>query len=248
MSRRIALALVIMLCLAGTGGVATAAPFLVVDQGEFDFGYVPQNSTISHTFHLQNAGDDTLLIHKVVPGCGCTKAPLTKSVLAPGESTEVVIIFSTGQYNGPVTKRPRLETNETIPSRNLTFRATVVTRPDSTYPILVKPYKLDISQFGQKVRDQMKFSISNVSDEALALELISGSNDLFKVSVPEQVAAGRTVEGVVELNKKALEQSYETSFTLQLNDASSTRFTVPVKRTVQMQSGVGSPGVKAALK
>jgi hypothetical protein len=236
MISRSILAFGVMVCLEGWCCQTHAAPSLAVDQSEFDFGFVPQNSKISHTFHLQNVGDDTLRISKVVPGCGCTKAPLKKAVLAPGESTEVEIIFSTGQYNGRVTKRPRLETNEVTPSRNLTFHATVVARPDSTYPIQVKPYKLDISPSGQMVRDQLKFSISNVSEQPVSINLISSANDLMTVTVPKQVAAGKTAQGRVKLSASALTQSFETSFTLQLDDSTATRFTIPLKRTVQKDS------------
>jgi hypothetical protein len=243
MTRRVMSAICLTLGLVGLGGVTAAAPLLVIDQEEFDFGYAPQNSKISHTFQLRNAGDDTLLITKVVPGCGCTQAPLKKSVLAPGESTELAIIFSTGQYNGPVTKKPRLETNETVPSRNLTFHTTVITRPDSTYPIQVRPYKLDISQFGQTVRDHVKFSISNVSDRPISINLVSSADDLMTVTFPEQVAVGKSGEGSLKLNESAQAQSFETSITLQLNDSAATRYTIPIKRTVQAQSaGISSGG------
>ncbi|MCX6834746.1 MAG: DUF1573 domain-containing protein [candidate division Zixibacteria bacterium] len=248
MTRRVMSAICLTLGLVGLGGVTAAAPLLVIDQEEFDFGYAPQNSKISHTFHLRNAGDDTLLINRVVPGCGCTQVPLKKSVLAPGESTELAIIFSTGQYNGPVTKKPRLETNDAIPSRNLTFHTTVITRPDSTYPIQVRPYKLDISQFGQTVRDHMRFSISNVSDQAISINLVSSADDLMTVTFPEQVAAGKSGEGSLKLNESAQAQSFETSITLQLNDSASTRYTIPIKRTVQAQSAGVSSGGNASSK
>jgi len=45
-----------------------AAPHMVMPEIEFDFGYVPQNSEISHVFWIYNTGDDTLKIDKVVPG------------------------------------------------------------------------------------------------------------------------------------------------------------------------------------
>ena len=48
--------------------VATAAPRLTIPVKEFNFGYVPQNSTISHKFWLVSTGDDTLKILKVIPG------------------------------------------------------------------------------------------------------------------------------------------------------------------------------------
>ena len=49
-------------------GVAQAAPRLIIPESSFDFGFVPQNSKISHTFQLMSTGDVELKILKVVPG------------------------------------------------------------------------------------------------------------------------------------------------------------------------------------
>ena len=44
------------------------APRLTLPQSEFDFGFVPQNSSIAHVFWLHSAGDDSLRIVSVQPG------------------------------------------------------------------------------------------------------------------------------------------------------------------------------------
>lgn len=49
-------------------GTASAAPTLVIPNETFDFGFVPQQSEISHEFWLHSVGDDSLRILKVVPG------------------------------------------------------------------------------------------------------------------------------------------------------------------------------------
>jgi hypothetical protein len=49
-------------------GAAYAAPTLVIPNDTFDFGFVPQQSEISHEFWLHSVGDDMLKILKVVPG------------------------------------------------------------------------------------------------------------------------------------------------------------------------------------
>jgi len=41
---------------------------LEVKQNNFDFGYVPQGTSISHVFWLKNVGGDTLRITDVRPG------------------------------------------------------------------------------------------------------------------------------------------------------------------------------------
>ena len=43
-------------------------PRLEVPVTEFDFGFVPQNVRISHTFWLLNTGTDSLFIRDVKPG------------------------------------------------------------------------------------------------------------------------------------------------------------------------------------
>ena len=62
----------LMVLAAGLAAFATvpvvAAPRMEMSEAEFDFGYVPQNSEISHVFWLYNRGDDSLKIEKVVPG------------------------------------------------------------------------------------------------------------------------------------------------------------------------------------
>ena len=62
---KIVLVTVLTLLLASA---VIAAPRLTTPDNKFNFGYVPQNSTISHKFWLVSTGEDTLKIIKVVPG------------------------------------------------------------------------------------------------------------------------------------------------------------------------------------
>ncbi len=227
------MAITTILIAAFIGSAVNAAPLLAIDQTDFDFGFAPQNSKVSHIFQLRNDGDDTLRIARVVPGCGCTQAPLADSILAPGQSTQLEIIFSTGHYNGAVTKRPRIETNESSTAKFVAITTNVAQRPDSTYPVQVRPYKLDMSQFGETVRDQMKFTIANVSDSNLGITLVSCPDKMMSIELPEEVPAGGSVDAIAKLSPSAAKLSFETSFTIQLGDAAKTRFTIPVKRTMK---------------
>ncbi len=57
---------------AGATDTAKAAPIrkakIDVPQTTFNFGYVPQNSSISHVFWVKSVGEDTLRITDVRPG------------------------------------------------------------------------------------------------------------------------------------------------------------------------------------
>ncbi len=44
------------------------APRMELPETEFNFGYAPQNSKVSHVFWIHSVGDDTLRITKIVPG------------------------------------------------------------------------------------------------------------------------------------------------------------------------------------
>ncbi|MEW5923644.1 MAG: hypothetical protein AB1746_06620 [Candidatus Zixiibacteriota bacterium] len=43
-------------------------PGLYIPDSTFDFGYVPQNGTVSHEYRLYSVGDDTLKILDIRPG------------------------------------------------------------------------------------------------------------------------------------------------------------------------------------
>lgn len=229
---------VVLLCTTQVG----AAPLMNIPETTFDFGYCPQNSQVTHTFWLHNAGDDTLVITNVIPGCGCTKAPIERDRLGVGDSTRLEIIFSTKRYSNRVSKRPRIQTNEGAPDKNVTITADVMVRPDSSYPIIIRPYKLDLSQFGEKTRDEITFAIENVSDKALKPTLISSSNELMTLKLPKEIAPGKTEVATMKLTPEGVKQEFEKSFTIQLNDEQNTRFTVPTKRSIKNPDAVTAVG------
>ena len=115
--------------------------------------------------------------------------------------------------------------------------ANVVATPDSTYPIRIKPYKFDISQFGEKTVDKRDFVIENVSDSDLDLSLVSMPEGMFTVKLPKQVKAGQTAKGEIKLDHDYLDKEFEKSITIEVNDANKTHFTVPVKRTLRVPGG-----------
>ncbi|MBN2226636.1 MAG: hypothetical protein JW763_04675 [candidate division Zixibacteria bacterium] len=60
--------LLLMLGIFLWSGVALAQPKLTIPESIFDFGYVPQNSKISHAFWLHSTGTEDLKILSVKPG------------------------------------------------------------------------------------------------------------------------------------------------------------------------------------
>ena len=165
---------------------------------------------------------------------------MEKKVLAVGDSTRLEIIYSTGRSKTRSSKSPQIETNEGPPKRRLKISAHGVERPDSTYPIIISPYKLDPSQFTEKLVEKKKFEITNVSDRKLELKLVDLASRYLEVKLPKSIKPGKTAEGEIKIREYYLDESFQKSFTLELNDEKSTRFTVPVKRTVRNLQAKGA--------
>lgn len=56
------------ICFLLLPGMVDAQPKLTIPDSIFDFGFVPQNSEISHIFWLHSTGTETLKILSVKPG------------------------------------------------------------------------------------------------------------------------------------------------------------------------------------
>ncbi|HOD67250.1 MAG TPA: DUF1573 domain-containing protein [candidate division Zixibacteria bacterium] len=231
---------IIAAVLWGAGG-SWAGPQIAVPEGEFNFGKVPQSATICHTYWLRSTGDDTLRITKIVPGCGCTKAPVEDTVLAPGDSTRIDIFFDTQRYGGYVTKKPYVMTNAGEEPVFLTFHSHVLSVADSTLPIILTPNRLDVSQFTEMPRRKATFTIHNTSAKDYTLTVIDCPADYFAVKLPPVVKAGETAEGSVEVLENRVGEEFERSLTFAISDEAGTRYTLPVKRMVRVKKGaVGS--------
>ena len=228
--RTLRIGAVAILSLVGLASQPSAGPKLTIKQSTFNFGFVPQNSKVAHVFWLHSTGDDTLKIIDVIPGCGCTKAPLEEDKLPPGDSTRLEVVFDTKNYIGQISKSPRIETNEGREAHSVQFDCVVKMQPDSTRPIIIKPYKLDFVQVEGRPHKEFPFSISNVSDREISMTIVDFPEQFATIDLPRSIKAGETVQGKANLRPEMADKEIEKSFTLQLGDGSRSRFTIPLKR------------------
>lgn len=117
--------------------------------------------------------------------------------------------------------------------------ANIYTNPDSTYPVIFKPYKFDISQYGEKERKKLEFEITNVTDDKLDLTLVDMPSEMFKLSLPKSIKPGKTETGKIEILDDYLKDEFEKSITIEFTGKETNRFTIPVKRVIRI------PGEKA---
>ncbi len=90
------------------------APVFKVESNTFDLGKIKGSTQNNVEFKFVNAGKSDLLIRNIRATCGCTAIQQgTQGVgIKPGESGSIKATFSSGGYNGKVTKAIYVYTND----------------------------------------------------------------------------------------------------------------------------------------
>ncbi len=219
-----------LLCLAMS---TQAEPRVEVSHGTIDFGYVHQGQTLTHAYWLKSIGSDTVRVTDIWPGCGCTQIPIEDSVIAPGDSLPLQVVFNTGRFRGSVKKQPKVTTNASDLKIRLYLYATIVTDSQDTGPLSVRPKRLDVSQFGEKTRRVAKFHIENHTDQDLKLAMVDSTLKSFEVKLPDKIGAGETVEGRIRVFEDRVETEFEESLTFRAEDLDHAVYTLPIRRLYQ---------------
>lgn len=70
----------------------------------FDFGNITAGDIVSHIFVFYNTGKNPLIINSAMGSCGCTVPSYPDQPVAPGDSAEMKVVFSSEGKSGPTTK------------------------------------------------------------------------------------------------------------------------------------------------
>lgn len=225
----ILLAILAVPCLLLAQETAKSGARLYIEDTSFDFGYIAAGSVVSHSYVFHSRGTDSLKILNVKPGCGCTKAPLKKEVVAAGDSTEVELVFTSNKgAKGNVGKSATVTCND--PDRGtfqLSFKGRNFTDPDSLTPLTLSEGELAIN--GQSHSREVKLVVRNVSDSAIKMHLVSQPEGYLKVEVPNSaIQPGKEKEIMVKIDSSFSEDQFKKSFTFAVDDQSGSRYTIPV--------------------
>lgn len=233
----------LMFCLAGAKGTlaqtppesthAPAAAFksgtLSLSEKSWDFGYIPKGSRVTHTFVIKNNGTDSLKNLKASPSCGCTAAPLDKTILAPGDSTYLEVSFNAKNYSGPVTKTVYLQSNDPQnPYFDLLFTANVGTAIPN---LSVTPPEVTFDTLREIPNSPTKLEIKNINtDNKIGLEVIYAPKPFVDYKLTKKaLKPGQAGEVSVRLKSDKMKPGeFFTSLTILCNDPNKSRFTVPI--------------------
>ncbi len=96
---------------------------MVLDAEEFNFGKLDVREDGRHEFLLTNRGDRNLTLHSGSTSCSCTVSEIKDGILAPGQSTKVLVSWKSKDRPGPFQQSVSIVTNDPLrPEVTLTIK------------------------------------------------------------------------------------------------------------------------------
>ena len=198
-------------------------PKLLVQPTTHDFGEITQGDKVTHVFILTNNGGDLLIIEKVQASCGCTAANPDKNELAPGESTNLEVVFNSAGRNGAQKKNITIKSNDPEnPLVKLVVTATVIKSDNSEANVPVLYFSETKHDFG-KVKEgntvEYTFSFRNTGKEILKIKDVRTSCGCTAALVSsEKLEPGSEGTLKIELDTKNRSCKMSRTITIQSND------------------------------
>jgi hypothetical protein len=224
------LALIFLLSSPSAGKNSAKGPKIFLPEGEWDFGYIPQGSTVSHLFTIKNIGDDTLQIYKVRSGCACTHAPLRKDFLAPQESTSLKVTFNSKNYQGPKNMGVIILSNDISASSDVYFTANV----ENEIPLVkIDPLLVDFDSAKTGKNAQRRVNILNNSGSPLQITIVEKPENLIDFQISRMnLNPKEKAEITFQISPKATPGSFQTNLILDFQGEEKIRYTLPVSGTI----------------
>jgi hypothetical protein len=198
----------------------------------YDFGSIPRGAIVIHSFVIRNVGKDTLAVTNVKPTCGCTTAPLSDSLVAPGKQADIRATFNTQKFNGRVKKQIYIDSSDPIkPYLKVSFSA-IINNPLQT--IMPSPVEADFGNVKLGAPAELKVTITNNDTTKADLAIVEESAPSMVKSKLTQttVAPGGTTELILDLEPRPKAEILTQSITLEASNIADSRFTIPWKAVI----------------
>ena len=214
---------------------------LELRETSFDFGVAPGGQRMTHHFLLRSVGEEPLLIQQVRATCGCTNAPLANDSISPGDSTELKVTFNSSGYSGRKARKSVKITSNDMDKKvhSVSFTVNVDTLK---YTVMKpNPFFIDLGR-EDHFQKESQVIVKNVMKDGDPIELsvITYDFDVIKsVTIEDsKLKAGEeTIISIVLIDDIAPKARIQSSFTIEANDASNSRITIPIRGGIVSQKG-----------
>ena len=205
-------------------------PLLEIPDNRFEFGLIPQNSTVAHYFWFKSTGSDTLRITEIKTGCVCALMPLEREWIAPGDSMKVGIYWDIERRIGKVGRYPYIFTNAQPDPYRLYLTGTAATDMTIANPLSVRPFKLELPRLADHSIDSLAFVMHSSLNTDVALTNMSFPVEECVIVLPYSLKAQSDGWGYIKVKNEYLYTEFKRSITLQLSDDKHTTVTLPIRR------------------
>ncbi|RKX30034.1 MAG: hypothetical protein DRP47_00235 [Candidatus Zixiibacteriota bacterium] len=223
---------VILIVLVLTSMSAWANGSLEISTGQHNFGLIPQNSILVHTFWIKAVGTDTVRIDAIKTGCSCAISKMERDWLAPGDSLAIEIEWDVSKYRNSIYRSIRIFYNNIKKPLRKGLKGTVIQTLDSARPVSISPYRFELASSALKEIDSIQFTLTNHSSGDQKIQNISKEPVQCKLVLPSIIPAGSSATGYVRIYPEYKDKEFHTSVTLAIGDQQQTNLTIPIRRKI----------------
>ncbi|MFT4033727.1 MAG: DUF1573 domain-containing protein, partial [Siphonobacter sp.] len=107
-------------------GDPTKFPVIKFDQVEADLGKITEGDQVTHRFTFKNTGNVPLKIQYASASCGCTIPTYPKELVAPGDTSSILVKFNSTNKVGNNTKTVTITANTKPETTTVSFKVEVL--------------------------------------------------------------------------------------------------------------------------
>jgi len=205
--------------------VGAGPPVITAADSTFDFGYVPQQSTLVFATWLRNPGPDTTQINSIRTGCGCLTTLVQGERIPPADSIRVLMYWQTRAARGPVAKSAYIYTSGSQDPLTLAVSGRVMGASEEPASFNWAPLRLQFdSTEGPGAARSLELR-SNGGGRLSVLK-VEYSGERLSLDIPGEVPPDGRADGRVTLRQRA--GVFEESFTLETSDENGYTYRVSV--------------------
>jgi len=199
---------------------------------EWDFGYMPQKSEVSHTFYIHNERTEPSIVDKIKSGCSCTSISEIEEPIPPGDSVPITVSFKSGRYQGTIRKTTKVYCDgHDDPGHRLVITADIVKKGKIKDSPLIMAEKLEWRiEDGEWTAALDSVPLVNRTDDTLWLKMLEASREVIEVAYPSYMPPGDTAVVVLQPLPTVPPDPVETAaITMALVGRETTRVTIPIE-------------------
>lgn len=207
---------------------ADAQVHLDYHQQVFDFGHVGIDYLFQHNYKIPNGGTTPIRLTKLEINCDCTTGEIRDSVIPPGDTGIITVMFNTKDNFGPTNKSVKVYTdNDQTPEFDLYYVSIVGRWYDGLKPAPIGLFFLK--------REPQSFDVISAVHDYVEVDSVRNEDTLFTVKVVKGVAnKNEKLQFEITPNPNLAKGTYHGDFSAYIRldhdkTAEPTALTTPVK-------------------